>query len=209
MAQELNGLIPQIMGSFRQAQRNPNFNPEQPVSDTNTPYKETGMWGRFLGDDSNKRNNAYMEQKLANKMEMDRAAVAPTINAQSAERMHGAPSGNALMQDKTSRYMHDTTGADTLARLTSQEGMDAAGRENARYLAGLHYDDTEAGRAADKANLLLGRQTPRLLTRLSSRETRLKRSTLEKLRVGQSGPMKAFAHLVMTCLRTPSGQSLA
>lgn len=80
MAQELNGLIPQIMGSFRQAQRNPNFNPEQAVSDENAPYKETGMWGRFLGDDSHKRNNAYMEQKLANKMEMDRAAVAPNIN---------------------------------------------------------------------------------------------------------------------------------
>ena len=163
MAQELNGLIPQIMGSFRQAKRNPNFNPEQAVSDTNTPYMETGLWGRFLGDDSNKRNNAYMEQKLANKMEMDRAAVAPTINAQSAERMHAAPSGNALMQDRTSRWLHDTLGADTQAQLTSREGIEAAGRELSRNLAGMHSDDIAAGRVAEAANLAFARNTPQKL----------------------------------------------
>ena len=128
MAQELNGLIPQIMGSFRQAQRNPNFNPEQPVSDTNTPYKETGMWGRFLGDDSNKRNNAYNEQDLANRLEMKRMAVAPNINR--ASSLEVAQLGDTGADRRQAAGNLFTSGENALGRLhdTAERGLDRVER---------------------------------------------------------------------------------
>jgi len=128
MAQELNGLIPQIMGSFRQAQRNPNFDPEQPVSDTNTPYKETGMWGRFLGDDSNKRNNAYNEQDLANRLEMRRMAVAPNINR--ASSLEVAKLGDTGADRRQAAGNLFTSGENALGRShdTAERGLDRVER---------------------------------------------------------------------------------